>query len=89
MSPGLMRSSNSSYERVGWGGKGQSWRWNRSWPRRRDRATSRLPTRATEVGRLGTDDVLAVLLNRRGAGRGVHFADVLFRRADHASAGRY
>ena len=53
--------------------------------RRLDCASCRLPTRAAEVGRFGTDDVFAVLFNRCGAERGVHFADVLFGRTDHAS----
>ena len=54
--------------------------------RRFDRAASRLPARATEVGRLSADDVLAVLFDRLGAERGVHFADVLFGSTDHTSA---
>ena len=41
---------------------------------------------AAEVGRLGTDNVLAVLLDRRGAERRIHFADILLGSTDHASA---
>ena len=53
--------------------------------RRLDCATCRLPTWAAKVGRLGADNVLAVLLNRRGAERGIHFADILLGSTDHAS----